>query len=547
MTASAITRRPAGPAGHGGDEKTGFGSQLHAEWTKFRTVRGWVIAMIMAVLLTVLVGVFAAGAASIGCGPTTSGRACLPSIPIGPGGEAVADNFYFVHRPLAGNGSITARLTSLTGRYGQGNGPVQAGQAGQAGQALANMTPGLVPWAKAGIIIQPGTRPGSAYAAVMATGSHGVRMQYDYTGDIAGLPGTVTAGSPRWLRLSRAGDTITGWDSVNGSQWIRIGTATLSGLPAVAQIGLFTTSPQHVQITTSLGGSTGQTTPSIATAKFDKVSGSGGAAGTGGWTGTAVGGTHSATPMVQGASGYRQSGAAFTVTGTGDIAPMVTGPGAGYPNATLEQSLVGAFAGLIAIVVVAAMFFTSEYRRGLIRVTLAASPRRGRVLAAKAVIAGAVAFAVGLVAAVISLMIGVPRERAQGLYVMQVSALTEARVVIGTAALLAVAAMLAVGVGAVVRRSGAAVAVAITVTVVPYLLAMLGVFPAGVTAWLLRLTPAAGFAIQQSIPQYPQVDSVYSPANGYFPLSPWAGFAVLCAYAAAALALALVLLRRRDA
>ena len=29
---------------------------LRAEWTKFRTVRGWVIAMVAAVLMTVLVG-----------------------------------------------------------------------------------------------------------------------------------------------------------------------------------------------------------------------------------------------------------------------------------------------------------------------------------------------------------------------------------------------------------------------------------------------------------------------------------------------------------
>ena len=31
---------------------------------------------------------------------------------------------------------------------------------------------------------------------MMATGSHGVRMQYDYTGDIAGLSGAVSAASP---------------------------------------------------------------------------------------------------------------------------------------------------------------------------------------------------------------------------------------------------------------------------------------------------------------------------------------------------------------
>jgi hypothetical protein len=38
-----------------------------------------------------------------------------------------------------------------------------------------------------------------------------------------------------------------------------------------------------------------------------------------------------------------------------------------------------------------------------------------------------------------------------------------------------------------------------------------------------------------------------APATGYFPLAAWAGFAVLCGYAAPALGLAFVLLRKRDA
>ena len=37
------------------------------------------------------------------------------------------------------------------------------------------------------------------------------------------------------------------------------------------------------------------------------------------------------------------------------------------------------------------------------------------------------------------------------------------------------------------------------------------------------------------------------PARGGYPLPPFAGFAVLCAWAAGALALAFILLRRRDA
>ena len=53
---------------------------------------------------------------------------------------------------------------------------------------------------------------------------------------------------------------------------------------------------------------------------------------------------------------------------------------------------VGTFAGLIVVIVVGAMFITAEYRRGLIRTTFAASPARGRVLAAKAVVTGLVTF-----------------------------------------------------------------------------------------------------------------------------------------------------------
>ena len=69
---------------------------------------------------------------------------------------------------------------------------------------------------------------------------------------------------------------------------------------------------------------------------------------------------------------------------------------------------MGTFAGLIAVIVVATMFITAEYRRGLIRTTLTASPRRGRVLAAKAIVIGAVAFVAGLVAAAVAVIFGAP-------------------------------------------------------------------------------------------------------------------------------------------
>jgi ABC-type transport system involved in multi-copper enzyme maturation permease subunit len=542
MTAPAITpQRASGPAG-----RDGLWPLVRAEWTKFRSVRGWAIGIVVAAALMDLVGLFAAGQASISCSsgpgrPAKTGAACIPPVPTGPGGEAVTDSFYFVRQPLTGDGSITVRMTALTGRYGGGAGPASPGG------PLAGLDPGVQPWSKAGIIITESTRQGSAYAAMMVTGGHGVRMQYDYTQDLAGRPGAVSAASPRWLRLTRSGDTITGYDSADGTHWARVGTAHLAGRPATVQAGLFATSPAYQHLSAFFGGTTGQIGPSLATGAFDHVSLTGGRPG-GVWTGDNVGDQGAFGPQTGQVENFRRAGDSFIVTGSGDIAPDAPGDGGGVggPASTIEGHLMGAFAGLIVMVAIGAMFMTAEYRRGLIRTTLAATPQRGRVLAAKAVVIGSVTFAAGLVAAVIAVAVGVRLTRDQGLYVFPVSWLTEVRVVAGTAALLAVAAVLALALGTVARRSAAAITAAIVVIVLPYILGVAAVLPVGAAEWVLRVTPAAAFAIQQSVPAYPQVTAAYTPPV-YFPLSPWAGFGVLCGYTALALGLAVFLLRRRDA
>ena len=85
-----------------------FPHLLRAEWTKFRTVRGWVIAMAAAAVLTSLAVVALAGVSN---GSQNAGA--NPTVAIGLGGEAVTDDFYFVHQSLDGNGSITAKVASL--------------------------------------------------------------------------------------------------------------------------------------------------------------------------------------------------------------------------------------------------------------------------------------------------------------------------------------------------------------------------------------------------------------------------------------------------
>jgi ABC-type transport system involved in multi-copper enzyme maturation permease subunit len=473
----------------------GLARLLRAELTTFRTVRAWIITLSATVLVFALLSFLSA----------FESRAPVGAVPVGPGGEAVSDTYMFVHQALAGDGTVTARVTSLSGE------------------------PGLPPWAKAGIILEPDTNQGTAYAAVLVTGAHGVRMQDDYTRDSPGLSGHAGASSPRWLRLSRAGDVIAGYDSTDGTHWTEIGSARLASLPRTVQIGLFVTSPEY------FAAGAGAGTPSVATAGFDEVSARGDRPCRS-WTGEAVAGSY----PVPSASTWKQASAgAFTITGSGDIAPLVGGIlSAQWAGASIVN---GTIAALVIVIVLAALFATSEYRRGLIRATFAASPRRSRVLAAKAVVAGSLAFAAGATATALAEVITRRVLAANGSHLFPQSAPDLARVIIGTGLLLGFAAALVVALGMMVRRGAVAVAAGIVLLVLP------GVLGSQSGNWLMRFTPTAAFAIQATLPRSYLVTSAYTPPNGYFPISSWAGLAVLAAYTAVALAVATWLLRRRDA
>jgi hypothetical protein len=91
------------------------------------------------------------------------------------------------------------------------------------------------------------------------------------------------------------------------------------------------------------------------------------------------------------------------------------------------------------------------------------------------------------------------------------------------------------------RRSALTAATGIILLVVP------GIVGSESGNWLMRFTPTSAFAIQATLPRSSLVTSAYTPPNGYFPISPWAGLAVLAAYTAVALGAARWLLRHRDA
>ena len=527
-----------------------FPHLLRSEWTKFRSVRGWLIALIAAALLTALAVVAIASTAN---GKQNPGA--HPTVAIGPGGVAVTDSFYFARQPLDGNGSITARVTSLA----DGELP---------GQGMGSSTHTAQPWAKAGIMIKASTTAGSAYAAVMVTPGHGVRMQWNFVHDLPGLPGTPSASSPRWLRLTRSGDTVTGYDSTDGTHWTEIGTASLAGLPHTAQAGLFAASPQYVVGAQGFANNNNQPTyDTRITGTFDHVSLVGarpGAAWTVGHVGFGTGpavfaigngappvthcgpnGTHCKGMPSPPQSRFTEAGGRFTLIGSGgDVAPYVA------DLDPLGIVLKGSAVGLLAVIALGALFITTEYRRGLIRTTFAASPRRGRVLAAKAIVIGSVTFVAGLVGTAVAMLIAERKLHSGGWVssVYPVWALTSGhglQIVLGTAGVLAVAAILALSAGAVLRRSAAAITAVVVLLIVPVILGV--ILPQSAAVWVLRLTPASAFGLQQGTPRYSQVMHACLPYSGCFPLAPWNGFIVACVWAVAALALAAYVLRRRDA
>ncbi|MFI5842606.1 hypothetical protein ACIA8K_23145 [Catenuloplanes sp. NPDC051500] len=496
---------------------------LHAELTKFRTVRGLVLGTVATAALIVGLGLFVAANSVSVCSKGTVDVEC-PTPPAGPGGESVRDKFYFVHKPLPGDGTITVRVTSMTGiiTYPPPN--------------HDTIVPGLVPWAKAGIIAKRGTTEGSGYVALMTTAEHGVRLQHDFVHDVAGLPGAVSTGAPRWLRLTRVGGTLTGEESADGVTWTRVGTATLTG---PVEIGLFVTSPSDLTVHNGVGGGTAQARLSTTTATFDNLGLTGAVPG-GGWLRDDVGADPEPDGPVHHPGSAEESAGVWTVSGNGDIAPLAgEGPGT-------QMTLLGLVIGLIVVIVVAVQFITAELRLGLVGVTALTAPGRARILLAKAAVLGAAMFAAGTAAAAFVVPVAERVLHANGSRrpFLPVPDVVTLSLTVGL--LTAGVALLALGLGALVRRSLPAAGLAVAVVVLPYLAAVVGGLPAGASQWLLRVTPAAAFAVQQTEPAYAHVIANYVPMAGYFPLPAWGGLAVLAGYATLTLVLAGVRLRRAD-
>ena len=220
---------------------------------------------------------------------------------------------------------------------------------------------------------------------------------------------------------------------------------------------------------------------------------------------------------------------------------MGTGVGLGYrghtPVATAAQivdnSLGGAVLAQLFIGALGILVVTGEHSSGTIRSTLMAVPRRSLVLGAKTVVYGGAALLTGLLASVAGFAAGQIAIAGTPIPAAPVFEPTYLVPLLLTAVYLGAVGLLGLGLGALIRHSGAAIGVLFGGLFVPMILA--GLFgPSGLP--VSRFLPV--LMLLNSI-------SVTSPVPGMLPA--WAAIAVMAGYAGVAVGLGAVTLTRRDA
>ena len=215
--------------------------------------------------------------------------------------------------------------------------------------------------------------------------------------------------------------------------------------------------------------------------------------------------------------------------------------GTACPVDTTKLSLTGIQAGQAVVVILAVLAISGEYSTGMIRITLAAMPRRSAVLAAKAVLLAGLVLAAGAIAVGGSVLAGrilLPGHGfsvARGFPPESLADGPTLRAAAGSVLYLVLIALLSLGIATLIRDSAAAIGVVLGLLYLSPII--LGVVSDPVWSHRLeRYAPmSAGLTVQDT-----------TGLRG-LPISPWGGLGVLAAWAAAALLAGGLVLRLRDA
>lgn len=218
----------------------------------------------------------------------------------------------------------------------------------------------------------------------------------------------------------------------------------------------------------------------------------------------------------------------------GQWGSMSAGDKAGFNP--LGMSVIGVTFAQLAIGVLGVMIISGEYSTGMIRSTLAAVPRRLPVLWGKAGVFGLVTLALSIPAMLIaffSTQAIIGGNSLNGVDVaLSFSDPGVARSVIGGALYLTLVGLLGLGFGAILRNTAGGISALVgLLLVVPPLM---NVLP---SSWNDAISPYLPSNAGQAI---------MGVAEGAPLLAPWTGLALFAGYTAVTIAIAAVLLRRRD-
>jgi hypothetical protein len=135
------------------------------------------------------------------------------------------DEFTYVYTNWSGDGTITARVRSITNTHA---------------------------WAKAGVMFRASLDAGSPHVMVVATPGKGLALQYRATALGTSAMAAQAAGTaPEWVRLTRSGNTFTGATSNDGVTWTALGSVTVD-LGANTLAGMAVTSHNRTALATGV-------------------------------------------------------------------------------------------------------------------------------------------------------------------------------------------------------------------------------------------------------------------------------------------------------
>lgn len=198
----------------------------------------------------------------------------------------------------------------------------------------------------------------------------------------------------------------------------------------------------------------------------------------------------------------------------------------------MRANLAGVGFAQLAIGVLGVLVISAEYSTGTIRAILSAVPTRLPALRGKVLVFGALAFAITLPAVFIVFFAGQSILAGQHINI-SISHRGVLRALFGAPLYLTVMGLFGLGLGAILRSTAGGIsALAGIVFVLPPIISLL---PSSIANAIDPYLPSnAGSALWTITPEA-------------HTLAPWTGFAVFCAYTAAVIGAAAVLLLRRDA